>query len=276
MAAERRIDLLAPLRSGRSLKLLVAHTPCAMALALCLVGCGHPIQPQTGSGAVLMLAFPETDQASAPLADADCRLAVFTALDRRSFARAASGEGPGAWEPAFTLSSSALASFDPDYRQYPDGEGGGDLEAARAALRACGQPDGFVMRIDVPPGRAAMLDALQAGLARVGITVASAGAQDQPFGASDAEADAVLMDYRPLGPGVPAYFGPLVDEVAVPGSAMDQLLKADTFGDAGLAREQGRMLDRMLLSTLRYAPLAVQRSVPPAAEVGDEEVDLQP
>lgn len=252
-----------------------------MALALCLVSCGHPIQPQTGSGAVLMLAFPETDQASAPLADDGCRLAVFTALDRGSMARAASAEGPGAWEPAFSLSSSGLASFDPDYRQYPDGEGAGDLEAARAALRACGQPDGFAMRVDVPPGRAAVLDALQSGLARVGITVTPAAADDPPDGVpdgvSDAQADAALVDYRPVQPGVPAYFGPLVADVAAPGTAMDQLLKADTSGEAGLEREQGRMLDRMLLSTLRYVPLAVQRSVrPAAAEVGGEEVDLQP
>lgn len=222
---------------------------------------------------MLLLALPGRGDTTGPLADDDCRLAVFAAMDRRAVARAASAGSPGSWAPASSLSSSALVSFDPDYRQYPDGEGAGDVAAARASLRSCGEPDGFTMQVAAPPGTAAVVDALRSGLARAGITVVPVAADANPSADPDADSGAVLVVYRPSQPSVPAYFEPLVADVATPGSELDLLLRTDTAGDTGMEREQGRMLDRLLLTTLRYIPLAAQLS---PSQAGGEEVDLKP
>lgn len=125
------------------------------------------------------------------------------------------------------------------------------------------------MQVAAPPGTAAVVDTLRSGLARAGITVVPVAADANP----SADPDAVLVVYRPAQPSVPAYFEPLVADVATPGSELDLLLRADTAGDTGMEREQGRMLDRLLLTTLRYIPLAAQLS---PSQAGGEEVDLKP
>ena len=196
---------------------------------------------------------------SAPLEDPACRRAVFAAIDRLSLAEDHASDGPD-WIPAYALSPPGLASYDADYRQFPDGQGRGDLAQARSDLTACGWPAGFGMRIAVLPGAEASVEALQSGLERVGITVQPAG---------EGPADAVLLVVQAREPGVVAFFDPLARKGPAGDlglTAVQTLLDSDLGGDPGMEREQGRMIDRMLLSTLRYLPLIAERA--PGVERG--------
>ncbi|MEX5718098.1 ABC transporter substrate-binding protein [Geodermatophilus maliterrae] len=91
------------------------------------------------SGAVRMLALP-TDVA--PMGNADCRAAVVAAIDRRAVQDVLGG-GDNAVRTS-QLWPRALAGGP----EEPDP--GPDLDAARAALAACGQPEGFSTVLAVP------------------------------------------------------------------------------------------------------------------------------
>lgn len=205
----------------------------------------------------MLLAIP-VDSPSAPLRDPACRRAVFEAVDRQAIAGQFAADG-AEWIPAFSLSPPGLASYDSDYRQLPDGQGRGDLEAARADLVSCGHADGFTMRLDARPGAEASLAPVQESLARVGIEARTAGSEP---------ADALLLAVRAQEPGVIGFFGPLVRDGAAGElglAAIEPLLAQGPagdlgpVGDPGMEREHGRMIDRMLLSTLRYLPLVAQQ-----------------
>ncbi|MFM8351140.1 MAG: hypothetical protein ACKN9D_08715, partial [Actinomycetales bacterium] len=112
----------------------------------------------------------------------------------------------------------------------------------------------FGMRIAVLPGAQGSIEALQAGLERVGIAMQPAG---------DGPADAGLLVVQAPEPGVVAFFDPLARDGPAGDlglAAVQALLESDLGGDPGLEREQGRMIDRMLLSTLRYLPLIAEQA----------------
>ncbi|MCW2743061.1 MAG: appA [Blastococcus sp.] len=112
------------------------------------------------TGAVRLLALP-TDVK--PMDNADCRAAVAAVVDRRALQQALGGA-----ENAIRRS-----------QLWPRALGGGpddpdpapDLGAARAALEACGQPDGFATVLAVPdtPSSVALAGEVSAELAEVGI-----------------------------------------------------------------------------------------------------------
>lgn len=222
-----------------------------------LTGCWTGPPPSTAvPGAMLLLAIP-VDSPSVPLRDPACRRALFEAVDRQAIA-GQFAEG-GEWIPAFSLSPPGLASNDSDYRQLPDGRGRGDLDAARSDLVSCGHAEGFAMRLDARPGAAASLAVVQESLARVGIEARDAGNES---------ADALLLVVRAKEPGVLGFFGPLVREGAAGDlglAVLEPLLTEDLAGDPGMEREQGRMIDRILLSTLRYLPLVAQQMPTPGS-----------
>jgi peptide/nickel transport system substrate-binding protein len=114
------------------------------------------------TGAVRLLALP-TDVA--PMDDAGCRTAVAAAVDRR----AVQDELGGAVD---AVRSSSLWP-----RALPGGPEGGpegpDLDAARAALEECGQPDGFATVLAVPDVSSSVdvAEAIAVQLGEVGIDV---------------------------------------------------------------------------------------------------------
>jgi hypothetical protein len=232
----------------------------AIGMAVLLTGCWSTPQPSAEApGALLVIAIP-VDTPSAPLQDLACRRAVFAAIDRTGIAMTLDQAG-GGWEPAYALSPPGLASYDPDYRQFPDGGGRGDLPAAQADLEACGVPAGFEMTLGAGPGVESAVadvpDLIAESLARVGIRV-------QPVGDGVGDplpADASLLVIGAQEPGVTAFFEPLAragisGDLGLP--AIETLLAQDLLDDPGMERERGRMIDRMILSTLRYLPIAAQ------------------
>ncbi|MGR7026676.1 ABC transporter substrate-binding protein [Geodermatophilus sp. URMC 62] len=112
------------------------------------------------SGAVRMLALP-TDVA--PMGNADCRAAVAAAIDRRAVQDAALGADHA------VRTSQLWPRAIPGGPEEPDP--GPDPDAARAALAACGQPQGFRTVLAVPdaPTSIAVADAVAGQLEAVGI-----------------------------------------------------------------------------------------------------------
>ncbi|MGY2075293.1 ABC transporter substrate-binding protein [Blastococcus sp. SYSU DS0828] len=114
------------------------------------------------TGAVRLLALP-TDVA--PMDDAACRAAVAAAIDRRAVQSALGG------------AVDAVRSNQLWPRALPDGPGGGDdgpdLDAARAALAECGQPDGFATVLAVPDVRSSVdvAEEIAGQLGEIGIDV---------------------------------------------------------------------------------------------------------
>ncbi|MGY2001913.1 ABC transporter substrate-binding protein [Blastococcus sp. SYSU DS1024] len=114
------------------------------------------------TGAVRLLALP-TDVA--PMDDADCRAAVAAAVDRRAVQSALGG------------AVDAVRSNQLWPRALPDGPDGGDdgpdLDAARAALAECGQPDGFATVLAVPDVRSSVdvAEEIAGQLGEIGIDV---------------------------------------------------------------------------------------------------------
>ena len=107
----------------------------------------------------------------APLDNIECRKAVMFAMDQTGYQTAYGGVFAGG-ELATTLMPPQIpghTAFD----LYPNGEDHkGDVEAAKTALQACGQPDGFETNIAYRaerPKEKATAEAFQQALSRVGI-----------------------------------------------------------------------------------------------------------
>jgi peptide/nickel transport system substrate-binding protein len=112
------------------------------------------------TGAVRLMALP-TDVA--PMDNADCRAAVAAAIDRRALQEALGGAENAVRRSQLWPRALAGGPDDPDPRPDPD--------AARASLKACGQPDGFATVLAVPdtPSSVALAGEVSAQLAEVGI-----------------------------------------------------------------------------------------------------------
>lgn len=106
-----------------------------------------------------------------PLTNVECRKAVLFATDRTAYQTAYGGEFAGG-EIATTLLPPQIPGYEA-FDLYPAGDDNtGDLEAAQAALEACGQPDGFATKMAYRsdrPKEKALAEAMQQALARVGI-----------------------------------------------------------------------------------------------------------
>jgi peptide/nickel transport system substrate-binding protein len=106
-----------------------------------------------------------------PFDNIECRKAVLYAADRTGYQQAYGGEFAGG-----QIASTILPPQIPGYQKfdlYPAGaDNKGDVEKAKAALTACGQPNGFstniAYRAERPKEKAAA-ESLQQALGRVGI-----------------------------------------------------------------------------------------------------------
>jgi peptide/nickel transport system substrate-binding protein len=112
------------------------------------------------TGAVRLLALPTT---VAPMDNPNCRAAVAAVVDRKAVQQALGGPGNAVRSSQLWPHALAGGPEDPDP--------GPDLGAARAALAACGKPDGFSTVVAVPnaPTSVAVANAVAADLAQVGI-----------------------------------------------------------------------------------------------------------
>jgi peptide/nickel transport system substrate-binding protein len=110
----------------------------------------------------------------AVITNADCRKAIFYALNKSDLRLArggtTAGDIAGSMTPPGILGHETLAQYNP----YPDGaDNTGDLAKAKDELTKCGMPNGFTLNMAYVPGGKAdkVLAAAQAALARVGIVV---------------------------------------------------------------------------------------------------------
>jgi peptide/nickel transport system substrate-binding protein len=103
----------------------------------------------------------------------NCRLAIFYASNKASMI-AASG-GPTAGHPAGSFTPPGIPGYDANLNPYPTGKDStGDVAKAKAALKACGKPNGFSTKYaySTPSVKAPLVfQAEKAALARVGIKI---------------------------------------------------------------------------------------------------------
>jgi peptide/nickel transport system substrate-binding protein len=223
------------------------------------------------TGAVRLLALPTT---VAPMDNASCRAAVAAALDRRSLQTGLGG------------SESALRSS----RLWPRVVPGGpkdvdprpDLPAARAALKKCGQPDGFSTVIAVVDVKASVDLAADIAdqLAKIGIKVKIEALDASTFYATDVGSPKnvaaqgyglVLATWTADFPTPGSFLSPLVDgrSVRLVGNtnyarlndkALNTLIdKARAAGDTQVGRDRWREVAQTAATTSTYVPLAEGR-----------------
>lgn len=115
-----------------------------------------------------------------PLDNIECRKAVLYAVDKTGYQRAYGGATGG--DIATSLLPPVIPGFEP-IDPYATPNNAGDLDKAKQALAACGQPNGFTTGISYRaerPREKATAEALQQSLARVGITL-----EIKPYPAGD-------------------------------------------------------------------------------------------
>lgn len=112
----------------------------------------------------------------APLTNVECRKAIQYATDKTSLQRAYGGDTGG--DIASNILPPTISGAE-QFNLYPPGaDNKGDVEKAKAALTACGQPNGFAttmaFRSDRPKEKATA-EAMQQALKRVGINLTLRG-----------------------------------------------------------------------------------------------------
>jgi peptide/nickel transport system substrate-binding protein len=107
------------------------------------------------------------------ITDPNCRQAIFYASNKAALLNAYGGAVSG--EVAGSMTPPGIAGNQPTANPYPVGaDNTGDLDKAKAALQACGKPDGFETKMAYPTPSEhakAAFTAEQAALARVGIKI---------------------------------------------------------------------------------------------------------
>jgi peptide/nickel transport system substrate-binding protein len=124
-----------------------------------------------------------------PMNNIECRKAVIYAADPTSIQAARGGEFAGG-DIGTSILPPNIAGSDPNYDPYNRKQGKAQPDKAKAALQACGKPNGFNVTIAARNNRAAEVktaEALQASLKLVGINAKIDqydGAQDSSIGGS--------------------------------------------------------------------------------------------
>jgi peptide/nickel transport system substrate-binding protein len=106
----------------------------------------------------------------------DCRLAIFYATNKAAITQAYGGAAAGV--VAGSMTPPGILGYDKSSDAYPSGKDNtGDLVKAKAALKACGKPNGFSTKMAYSTASDASKKAFQAeqaALARVGIKITGA------------------------------------------------------------------------------------------------------
>jgi peptide/nickel transport system substrate-binding protein len=223
------------------------------------------------TGALRVLALPTT---VAPLDNADCRAAVAAVVDRTAVQEALGG--PGNAVRTSLLWPRALAGGPEDADPRPD------LDAARASLEACGQPDGFSTVFAVPdaPTSVAVANAIAAELAEVGIQAevrpldpATYYAKDvgDPNAVTAAGYGIVLATWTADFPTAASFLVPLVDGRSIREVGNTNYARLNDAGINGLvdaaraatepaiASDAWRQVVSAVQKTSAYVPLAENR-----------------
>jgi peptide/nickel transport system substrate-binding protein len=112
-------------------------------------------------------------QSVPPLNNIHCRQAVFYAMNKADLNKADGGSYGG--DITGTMSATTVPGYDKSTNPYPSGaDNTGDLTKAKSELAACGQPNGFPLKMayQAGGGRATLeFSAVQQALSRVGIQV---------------------------------------------------------------------------------------------------------
>ncbi|MEU8974789.1 ABC transporter substrate-binding protein [Streptomyces monashensis] len=143
-----------------------------------------------------------------PLDDVRVRQAIEYALDKDAL-RTARG-GPIAGDIAKTLLPPSTPGFAPD-NPYPSPDDKGDPAKAKALLAEAGHASGLTLTLDAPATTTgkAQAEAVQASLARVGITVHINAIASSAFystvGNTSQEHDLVIAGWSPDWPGASTY-----------------------------------------------------------------------
>ncbi|QES48116.1 peptide ABC transporter substrate-binding protein [Streptomyces venezuelae] len=120
------------------------------------------------TGYIRYMVFPQT---VAPFDNIECRKAVIYAADPKSLQTARGG--PTSGDLGANMLPPGIPGSDKAYDPYGLTAGKPQEDKAKAALQACGKPNGFETTIAVRNNRAAEIktaESLQAALAKVGIT----------------------------------------------------------------------------------------------------------
>jgi peptide/nickel transport system substrate-binding protein len=182
----------------------------------------HPVRDRvddTTTGALRLLALP-TDVA--PMDNPDCRAAVAAAVDRTAVQKQLGG-------PVNAVRRSEL---------WPRGLDGGpkdsdprpDLAAARAALEACGQPDGFstVLAVADTPTSVDVAKEISGQLAEVGIQV-----EVRPLSANTFYATDVGNPDSVTASGFGLILATWTADFSTPGSFLTPLVDGRSIRDVG-------------------------------------------
>ncbi len=149
------------------------------------------LKAKADSAEVARLWFTAINSDVAPLNNLECRKAVQYAVDKTGYQRAYGGDIGG--KIATNLMPPVISGSE-QFDLYETPNNAGDVEKAKQALTACGQPNGFSTNISYRaerPKEKATAEALQQSLAKVGIKT-----QLRPF---------PLADYTKLYAGKPDY-----------------------------------------------------------------------
>ena len=238
-----------------------------------------------GTGRTVMLAVPAN--AAPQLRQVECRKAVYSAVDRLAVARVMAADvepSELAAEPATSLSPPTIASFDWSYQPFAVGDGSGDVDAARDSLARCGAASGFALNLVFADTttNALIVDVISGALARVGIIVNAKPVAPvdylaltaSPTAMQVAGADVALLVQSPALSGVWGFWNPLVNgdlvglglstnvaQTRIP--AVDILLGSTeiTSPEPAVQENIGRMIDRLVLDSATYIPLAYAKAL---------------
>ena len=223
------------------------------------------------TGAVRLLALPTTVP---PMDDVGCRRAVAAVVDRAAVQEALGG--PGNAVRTSQLWPRAVAGAPEEADPQPD------LEAASAALTACGRPEGFSTVLAVPdvPNSVRVAEALARALAQVAIQVEVRPLDPATFYASDvgnpdsvtaAGYGMVLATWTADFPTAASFLVPLVDgrSIRLVGNTNYARLDDQTVNAAvdaaraatepAIAADAWRQVVYAVQDTAAYVPLAENR-----------------
>jgi len=132
---------------------------------------GDPaLKAQTDNAQQARLWYTSINGNVPPLNNLDCRKAVEYAADKVGYQTAYGGTLAGG-DPATTIMPPTVTGYQ-KFDLYPSPDFKGDVNAAKQALQACGQPNGFATNIsyrEERPKEKAAAESLQQSLGRVGI-----------------------------------------------------------------------------------------------------------
>ncbi|MCZ2829385.1 ABC transporter substrate-binding protein [Modestobacter sp. VKM Ac-2986] len=222
------------------------------------------------TGAVRLLALPTS---VSPMENRDCRAAVAAVVDRGAVQEAL--QGPGNAERTSVLWPRAVADGPAEGDPQPD------AAAARAALTACGRPEGFETVLAVPdvPASVQVAEVLATELAEVDITAEVRPLDPSTYYSDISNPDTVtaagyglvLATWTADFPTAASFLVPLVDGRSIRGLGNTNYARLDDPGVNGLvdaaraatdpvvAVDAWRQVADAVRQTAAYVPLAETR-----------------